>query len=63
MSERLEKLTYTVREFAEVMQISMPKAYEMTDIEGFPCIWVGRKKVIPIEPLKGWLKTHSGVEG
>ena len=56
----VEQLTYTVKQLAEALQISIPTAHDMTHIEGFPCIWVGRKKIIPIEPLKEWLKTYSG---
>jgi excisionase family DNA binding protein len=57
----MEKLVLTVREFAKLMQISMPSAYDMTERRGFPLIRIGRKKLIPVEPLKAWLAQESGV--
>lgn len=57
----MDKLTLTVKEFAELMQISMPSAYDMTERKGFPLIRVGVKKLIPVEPLNAWLALESGV--
>ena len=52
-------MTMTVREMSEHMRISLPKAYELTEVEGFPVIHVGRKKVIPMEAFKRWLDEES----
>ena len=57
----MEKLTLTVKEFAEQMQISMPSAYDLTERKGFPLIRIGKKKLIPVEPLKAWLAQEAGV--
>lgn len=56
----MEKLTYTVKEFAEQMQVSLPTAYQFTNQEGFPVIRAGRKKLIPIEALRQWLADNAG---
>lgn len=56
----MSKLALTVKEFAEQMQISMPTAYDLTERKGFPVIRVGKKKLIPVEPLKVWLAQESG---
>lgn len=55
-----EKLVLTVKEFADLMQISMPTAYNMTEREGFPLIRIGRKKLIPIAKLNEWLSQQAG---
>ena len=57
----MDKLVLTVKELAELMQISMPSAYDLTERRGFPVIRVGVKKLIPVEPLKAWLALESGV--
>lgn len=55
-----EKLVYTVRELSELLGISMNNAYNMTYIEGFPVIHVGRKKLIPKAALEEWLMKAGG---
>lgn len=51
----MEKLTVTVPEMAEMLNICLPKAYQLTRIEGFPVLRIGRKVVIPLEALKEWV--------
>ncbi|MCL2298948.1 MAG: helix-turn-helix domain-containing protein [Firmicutes bacterium] len=41
------------------MGISRPKAYELTEREGFPCIRVGRRKVIPVDGFRRWLEAQT----
>lgn len=36
----MEKLTLTVKEMAEMLGISLPTAYELTEREGFPLLRV-----------------------
>ena len=50
-----ERLTLTVRQFAEMVQVSMPTAYAMVNQEGFPKFRVGKKILIPQAALKRWL--------
>ena len=60
----MEKLTYTVKEMAEAVGVSLPTAYEMIHIHDFPVIRVGRKVIIPIASLKLWLERRAaGQEG
>jgi len=54
------KLTISVKEMAGYMGLSLPKAYELTHIQGFPVINVGRKKIILVEGFLNWLKDNSG---
>ncbi len=56
----MEKLTMTVQELAQIMGISKPKAYELTHIQGFPAIRVGKRIVIPVESFRQWLKRVAG---
>ncbi|MBU4438186.1 MAG: helix-turn-helix domain-containing protein [Firmicutes bacterium] len=55
----MEKLTYTVQEIAELIGISKPKAYELTNRSDFPAIRIGRKIVIPKEEFKTWLGAEA----
>jgi len=49
----------TVDEVGLAMGISRPKAYELTEREGFPCIRVGRRKVIPVDGFRRWLEAQT----
>lgn len=55
----MEKLTLTVDELAQVMQISRPKAYELVHRADFPVIHIGRRVLIPVDGLKKWLEKES----
>lgn len=57
----MEKLTVTVKELAEMLNIGKNHAYELVKIEGFPVIKFGKRIVIPIDALKEWL-TRKGFE-
>lgn len=50
-----ERATLTVKELAEYIGVSYNTANEMTWIEGFPVIQLGRKKLIPKIALDAWL--------
>ena len=56
----MEKLTMTTKELAEMVGISLPKAYNLTCIKGFPVIQMGRRKVILTEQAKQWLVDNAG---
>jgi len=51
----MEKLTVTVKEMAEQLGISRPKAYELARSRGFPAINIGRRIVIPKDKFKQWI--------
>ena len=54
-----EKLTYTVTEMAQVLNIGRNKAYELVKTEGFPAIYIGSTIRISIEALKRWLNDYD----
>lgn len=56
MSENVnERATLTVKELSDYLGIGYSTANEMTWIEGFPVIQLGRKKLIPKAALDEWL--------
>jgi excisionase family DNA binding protein len=56
----MNKLTMSVKEMAGQLGISLPKAYELTHIKGFPVIHVGRRKIVPVERFAEWLDENLG---
>lgn len=52
-------LTWTVKEFAARMQISMPTAYAMVNKEGFPKVYAGKKILVIKSELKHWLEEQA----
>lgn len=55
--------TMTIRELSEVMQISLPTAYNLTEREDFPLIRLGRKKLVPIKAFDSWLAKQTESRG
>ena len=55
----MERLTYTVDELAQVMQIGRNVAYELCHRQGFPAIRIGKRYVIPIAGLHKWLEEQA----
>jgi excisionase family DNA binding protein len=55
----MEKTTMSVQELSAQMGISLPKAYELVKIPGFPTIRIGARILIPIEAYKEWLVRTS----
>jgi excisionase family DNA binding protein len=55
----MEKQTMSVKELAIAMGCSLPKAYELTERMDFPCIHLGRRKVIPLDGFKQWLERET----
>lgn len=51
----MEKLTMNVKEMAQVLGISLPKAYDLANREDFPALRLGRRIVIPKAEFKEWL--------
>ena len=58
----MEKVTITVKEMGMAMGISYPKALELTEREGFPCIRIGRRKVIPMDGFRRWLDAQTATQ-
>lgn len=55
----MNKATMTVKELAEQLGISIPKAYEIANRPDFPSIKIGTRTIIPVEQFKEWLKKES----
>lgn len=52
----MEKATISVQELSADMGISLPKAYELVKVPGFPTLRIGTRILIPIEPYREWLR-------
>lgn len=61
-NETTPRLTLTVKQFADRVQVSMPTAYAMTEMEGFPVFRVGKKKLIPLASLERWIEEQAQSE-
>ena len=59
----LPKITLTVKDMADWLGISMPKAYELVRTPGFPALHVGRKVLINKDMLIGWMAEQSAPKG
>lgn len=55
----MEKKTMTVNDLAKQLGVSLPKAYALTDSEGFPCIRLGKRKVVPVAAFDRWLEEQA----
>ncbi len=55
----MEKTTMSVQELSSQMGISLPKAYELVKMPGFPSIRIGTRILIPIEAFREWLVIAS----
>lgn len=58
----MNKLTLTVSEVSEAMGIGKNQAYELVKSEGFPCVYVGRRIVVPYEAFLNWLNSQNQKE-
>ena len=57
--EQMEKTTMSVQELSAQMGISLPKAYELVKLPGFPTIRIGTRILIPVDAYKEWLLKNS----
>ena len=56
----MEKSTMSVQDLARQMGISLPKAYELVKVPGFPIIRIGTRILIPVDGFRIWLREKSG---
>ena len=56
----MEKLTCTIKEWAGIVGCSLPRAYDMSHVDDFPVVCVGRKRLVLLEPAKQWLINSAG---
>ncbi len=52
----LEKAVYNIYEVAALLEINLPKAYELARQEKFPSIRVGRRIIVPKAAFHKWLE-------
>lgn len=56
----MEKATLTVKEAAQVIGVSLPIMYEITEQESFfPLLRVGRRKLIVKDRLREWMQIQT----
>lgn len=60
----MERMTMTIREVAEALGISEPKARELVHSEGFPAFRCGRRWLVSRQGFIDWLaaKTEGGAK-
>ena len=51
-----------VDDLTRVMGVSLPVAYDLVHIQGFPALRVGKRWLIPVKALEGWLNENCGKE-
>jgi excisionase family DNA binding protein len=49
----------TVKDIAELLQVSTTHVYNIMNLTGFPVIHVGRRKLVKYEDLMKWLDTQK----
>lgn len=64
MGVLMERMTLTIREVAEALGISEPKARELAHSDGFPTLRCGRRLLVSKQGLVNWLaaKTEGGAK-
>ena len=55
----MQKLTISVPELAKMLGVGRNKAYALAHQKGFPAIRFGKRVVIPLEALRGWLMENG----
>ena len=55
----MEKLTLSISEVAQVLGVSKPTAYALTNSKGFPVLHIGKRKVVPVQGLQEWIQKNS----
>lgn len=58
-----EKLAISVDELATTLSIGRNRAHDLIHTRGFPKLKIGRRYIIPAEPLKEWLKVQAECGG
>ena len=53
------RLGITVHELASRLGIGRNAAYDLTNSAGFPVLKIGKRTVIPVEPLNRWIETQA----
>ena len=54
-----ERLTMTVAELAEALQVSLPTAYTIARSDGFPAVRIGKRMLINRARVQDWLDNQN----
>lgn len=60
MNKRTERLTMSVSEAAAELGISTKTAYDLTHLDGFPVIRIGRRTLVSRDGLRRWVESNEG---
>ena len=55
----MERSTMSVQELSSQMGISLPKAYELVKLPGFPVLRIGTRILIPVDSFNAWLNRKA----
>lgn len=53
---KMDPAVYNVPEVAALLDINLPRAYELVKKPGFPAMTIGKRVVIPKAAFEQWLK-------
>ena len=56
---KLEKLTYSVEEAAEVLGVSRSKMYQIVKMQGFPVLVLGGRRLVSVKGLARWVEEQT----
>ena len=49
----------SVDEMARILSIARVTAYQLTKTSGFPCFYIGKRIIIPIQAFHKWAEEHA----
>ena len=55
----MEQKTLSITELAEYLHIGRNTAYNLARKEGFPCVSIGKRLIVPIKALEEWLAEEA----
>ena len=55
----MDKLTLTVSELADTLNISLTSAYQLVRRTNFPSVHLGARWLVPVRALEDWLERQA----
>lgn len=56
----IEDVTYiNVSEMARLLSIAKVTAYQLTKLKGFPCFYIGKRIIIPLQAFNKWAEDQA----
>jgi len=55
----MEKIVLTAKDIRQLTGFSLPTIYEWFNVEGFPVVNVGRRKVVPRDAFLAWINEQA----